>query len=181
MNAKKKSKKKSRKKRGKSAEYTIFTAFFFFGIIITLLLTVIPGCLYLQAKGWDEIRCKIISSKVERVNTSSKGSVAYVPKIEYSYSIKGKEYKSDKYSFFDTKTNEGTANDIIKDYPVDRQVTCYVDPGNPEKAILNREFSWAILYGLAGICICLIGAVGLYNTYKGNWGNPKRKNSTSNV
>jgi hypothetical protein len=47
-------------------------------------------------------------------------------------------------------------------FPLGKLVTCYVNPSDPADAVLDRGFSWDILYGLIPLIFLSIGLAGLF-------------------
>ncbi len=86
------------------------------------------------------VEAKILRAEiaVRRNNNTNRNS--YHPAIRYAYAVDGKVYKSRTYSYF--QGNRGArskAEAIVAAHPVDARVTAYVDPSDPERAVLDNQ------------------------------------------
>jgi hypothetical protein len=80
----------------------------------------------------------VLSSKV--VSSHSSKSTTYRPKIEYRYSIHGKEYVSDQYNFDSAFTGDSFfAHAVVNANAQDRVITVYYDPRDPSQAVIDRH------------------------------------------
>ena len=97
------------------------------------LLAILGVLKYRAAQRWSETTCTIALYNV------SKGHRGYVYDLTYRYSVSGKGYESKQYDlFYDLNTGKA---EFGKSHPRGSQVTCYVDPGNPQDAVLYRGVS----------------------------------------
>ena len=103
---------------------------FLLGLPLSFTLGVLK---YRAAQKWSETTCTIASYDVRQ------GRRGYVYELTYRYSVSGQWYESKQYDlFYDLNTGKA---DFGKRHPRGSQVTCYVDPGNPQDAILYRGVS----------------------------------------
>ena len=97
------------------------------------LLVTLGVLKYRAAQKWSETTCTIASYDV------SKGRRGYVFNLTYRYSVGGRRYESQQYDlFYDLNTGKA---EFGKRHPRGSQVTCYVDPDNPQDAVLYRGVS----------------------------------------
>jgi hypothetical protein len=109
------------------------------------------------ARTWRAQECKILRSEVRRYATS-KGSDGYSPEIFYSYTWDDYEHRSDTYSFFESfASGWASAQRITKGYRRGSTVACYVNPADPDDAILNRDPSLGWLVGLLPLALLAWG------------------------
>lgn len=106
---------------------------------------------------WTETPCTVISSRV-RTHTGDK-STTYSPDILYRYTVGGTEHKSNRYDVMGGSSSGYAAKSkIVSAYPKGRQTVCYVNPHNPQQAVLKPGLGWS---GLATLIPVLFFAVGL--------------------
>lgn len=115
-----------------------------------------------EARNWKAVDC-IIRSAVVETRHDSDGDTTYAPQITYSYSFRGGNYQSSRYSFFDLASGRQWAQALVDRYPVGSQHSAYCDPQQPHEAVLTRElqgrnfwfgllFPWPFILLGAGIC-----------------------------
>ncbi len=148
-------------------------AFLLIGSVLLWSDVVWPLLKTVEAMGWNQISCVIISS---RLNTQSGLITTYSVDIVYSYGVLGKTYQtyqSNRYSFTDvSRFNEATA--IVDRYPPGAKTPCYVNPShdsiglltNPTDVVIEQcDFTVAFervlgLRPLASFLCILFGIVG---------------------
>ena len=82
-----------------------------------------------------------------RVVTSrgSKGGTNYRPVVEYTYTVAGREYHSDRYQFMPFNSASGAgpgqsaAAAVVGRCPPGAKLTVYYDPAQPESVAVSRE------------------------------------------
>lgn len=109
--------------------------------------------LFCQAQQWPEVPCVI-----ESVSLVGNGDT-HEAKAAYNYRFQGKTYRSEQVSFFSGSDNIGSFHrDVYRElnkYIVSqaefndqdagtKTFRCYVNPNNPEKAILYRNYRWQL-------------------------------------
>jgi hypothetical protein len=114
----------------------------------------------MKTKSWPTAVGTVVSSEVQR-------SSRYVPKIVYSYAIRGSEFTSDKIGLTDFaqyKKKEDAAR-VAGAYPVNSKVTVYYNPGNAEEALLEPGIKGEhIFMSLMGLVIFIAPLLGLIYT-----------------
>jgi len=93
----------------------------------------------MAARDWVETPCHILSSEVKR-SAGSKGGSTYRPEINYTYQVDGRQYQSDRYQFGFRTSSSGRESKaaVVARYPRGKMAVCYVDPHNPQEAVLDR-------------------------------------------
>jgi hypothetical protein len=104
---------------------------------------------------WREVRTlsrwlpapgKIISSRVEAREVRSSGSgsessdateIRNFPAITFEYKVGGKKFQSSRYSVQENLGNFEVAETLAR-FPRGADVTVFYDPGNPNKAVIER-------------------------------------------
>jgi uncharacterized protein DUF3592 len=144
---------------------TKFMACFFAVFLIVGLGTfhgffVRPMAKIIDARGWMETPCVVVSSEVR----SHRGddSTTYSVDILYSYTVNGKEYKSNRYHFMGGSSSgyRGKA-EIVNRHPPGARAVCYVNPRDPTDAVLRRGFTNDLWLGLIPLPFVLVGAGGI--------------------
>lgn len=113
-------------------------------------------CLELSPRGWIKASGKIVTSKTEQdfFRNTFVGLNQTVPVIEYEFFHNGQIFKSSQRTHGNyISGNNKTAESVTLRYPVNSDVTVFVNPRNPEKSVLEygvTPSSWVfILLGLA--------------------------------
>ena len=117
-----------------------------------------------RAKSWRQTPCVILSSSVSEDETDSG---LYILRVIYHYELAGRHYRSSRYSF---SPSSATAGLRLKKRIVGRLVPgtttfCYVDPDNPDDAVIKRGVTWdMVFWGVFGT-LCL----GIFLLFLGRW------------
>ncbi len=108
---------------------------------------------------YEAVPCEITSSDVEEhVTYRRRGgrSVTYYLRVSYTYRVGGKTYTSSTYRHGDmgTKSLEEAVAAAEKYEP--GRARCYVDPANPENAVLNKDsdrrgLSFTAVFGMLAL------------------------------
>jgi hypothetical protein len=118
---------------------------------------------YVRTLSWRETPCLILTSGVKGTGeSSSRGQPTYRPQYLYSYSVDGKEYQSDRYSFFlMTIDSRAIAEREAALHPAGSRATCYVDPADPKEAVFSRRFEPFQLIGILFPGVFVLGGLGM--------------------
>ncbi len=80
----------------------------------------------------------VTSSEVE--SSRSSDGTTYSAKIEYEFELGDMTHTGDRHSFFSFGTSSYEhAHDIVKRYPVGREITVYYDPGDVSESVLEVD------------------------------------------
>lgn len=128
-----------------------------------LVLSIIPS-LYLAvaAPHWPQV-----PAQLEYANLSTHrgdDSTSYLAEARYRYQINGISYVSDRVGIATSADNVGdwqynTARRLESLYASNQPVTAYVNPSNPEKAILFPQMRWG-LFAFKMIFVVVFGGFG---------------------
>ena len=148
---------------------SIFMVFFFLiflcvGSAVGYFFFAKPVMMSREAQNWNEVKCKILHSKVK--SHSGSDSTTYSVDIRYSYRIKGEKYTSDRYDFF-TGSSSGyqSKSEIVQSYKKGKRAKCYVNPLNPAESVLTKELrTEELLFGIIPLLFIIIGAGGIIGT-----------------
>jgi hypothetical protein len=148
-----------------------FGVFFVLGGALTYACFIRPWMGITQARHWPAVSCRVISS---RVQAHSGKSTTYSADILYAYTVEGGEYHSNRYDFLGGSSGGyGSAANIVAQYPAGATASCYVNPHDPTDAVLDREFTPAILIGLFPAAFFFVGVGGLVWVSVGGGRGPK--------
>lgn len=133
------------------------TAIIIYGLAGLLLLSQFggPALNYLRSMGWEQVSGTITHTAVEDAWDTT--GDRYIGQVIYSYEVNGVTYEGDQIdlrgqTFFGAR-NE--AEQLVAPYPVGTSVTPYVDPANPNRAVLDRNLPGAT-WGIVGVGSALL-------------------------
>jgi hypothetical protein len=128
-----------------------------------------PLRMLVSARGWPQSDCTVLFSRVGE--HEGEDSTTYSVDVLYSWQSGGREFRSSRYRLFDFSSSGYSAKqDIVARLKPGSSVPCYVNPADPEEAILNRDFSPLFFLGLIPLGFFLAGAAGLWNRLGGSTG-----------
>jgi Protein of unknown function (DUF3592) len=116
-----------------------------------------PVASIVAARSWVPTPCTIITSVVTD-HRVSEGNRTYSLEVKYSYRFAGKPHDCDRYDFSpDSSGSSGWRNEIVDSLPPGRVTTCYVDPRDPSRAVIDRDPSLGLLLGLFPLVFFVAG------------------------
>ncbi len=130
------------------------------GGIFSYFILLRPAFDVVQARRWIPTPCV-----VTEVRVALGGDDPSTRTLKMRYVVDNKEHESARYSFLPNWLPSGDkVQKIVGRYSDGRESNCYVNPSNPDEAVLNRNFSSGMLLGLPGLLLCAlgIGGLGLY-------------------
>jgi hypothetical protein len=127
------------------------------GGALFLFLFAIPCLNQLRAMGWIEVPCTVIDSTVRSWSTDD--GTSYRPDVLYEYQAGGRTWRSNRVDFFSAlSSGHDNARDVVGRYPDGSTGTCWVDPGNPGRSVLEKGFLPMHLLGLLPLIFLIAGA-----------------------
>lgn len=136
-----------------------FSFFLLAGLGFFIPLFVRPVVKIVQAKNWVQVPCTIISSEV-RSYRDSEGDTQHRADVFYRYTFQGREFRSNQHRFHSLSTTESSRS-VAATYPAGSTAVCYVNPSDPTEAVLEREFTPGLLFGLFPLLFVAVGGIGL--------------------
>ena len=123
-----------------------------------------------ESLSWMPVQGTISLSEIEeemetgRVRSQLDTVTTYRPRIEYTYQFQGKPYSSHRIITLDANWPLEEVKEVISRYPLGSPVTVWVDPGNPELAVLEKgmlghEKRYKALF-IIGTALLLLGILG---------------------
>jgi len=138
----------------------LFAAFTLIGGGIFLGVFLRPLRQIAESPSWRETECVIEFSRVGRHEGDD--STTYSVDVLYSYEFGGRKYRSSRPRIFNASSSGYAAKrTIVRRLPKGTRTTCYVNPRDPQDAVLDRSFPKLIFLGFIPLAFFLIGAAGL--------------------
>jgi hypothetical protein len=153
-----------------------FGVFLLAGAAVLWFVSGRPASRAWAAREWRETPCVVERSSV-REHPGDDGST-YSVEVLYAYTVDGREYKSSRYDFLPGSSSgyEGKAA-VVERLPAGLRTVCWVDPGDPTSAVLERRMHKGYLFGLFGLPFFLAGAGGIAFTLRG-WRRAGRQDAS---
>ena len=140
-----------------------FLIFMVAGGLVTFFFTIRPIWSSLAASNWKSVPCTILSSRVHENRGDSDSGPTYLIEMEYRYEIDGKFYQGDRYNFVSFSSSGRTAKQkVVKQHPVGAERTCYVDPKDPSRSVINPSITLSMFIGLFGLIFIVVGLGGIF-------------------
>lgn len=119
-----------------------------------------PMLQIIDAQGWQEVDCVILSSRV--ASSDSSDSDTYRIAITYEYEVGDARYEGDRYNFsIGSSSGYDRKAAVVARYPSGTETTCRVDPDDPSKSVIDPAPGLYLLWGLFPVPFLLIGIVGI--------------------
>lgn len=115
-------------------------------------------------RSWQKVPCRIVLSRVQEAGGSD---APYAFDVRYEYEYEGRVRTSSAYTRGPKASeNYSDVQRLVQTYPTGRDALCFVNPENPNEAVLKRD---SLLTGLViffPMIFMAIGAGGLYFTWR---------------
>lgn len=132
--------------------------FFAVGLGVLFPLGIIPYKKAKAAKSWVETPCTIVWSRV--LSHRNDDGTTYSVDIFYEYEFNAEQHRSNKYNYFSgSSSGRDSKSAVVKRYPKGSKHICYVDPEQPERAIIERGFKSIGLWFLIPAAFMFIGGI----------------------
>jgi hypothetical protein len=130
------------------------------GVVALYFVTIRPVLKILDARDWNAVPCTVVSSHVQ--SHSSDDGTTYSVDILYAYEVNGREFRANRYHFMRWSSSgyDGKAR-IVAQYPPGAKSICYVNPKNPNDAVLLRGFTPMMWFGLLPGLFLVLGVAGM--------------------
>jgi len=150
---------------GRTGTILFFSVFLLMGSVFTWVFLFRPILKVLDARNWSKTPCTIVSSELQ--SHSGDDGTTYSVHIVYRYTVNGREHQSDRYEFMGGSSggHDGKQK-VVNRYPPGKQTDCYVNPSDPDDAVLQRDFTPMMLLGLIPLIFVAVGAGGIAWTIK---------------
>jgi len=143
----------------------LFAALFAVGTGVFFGFLLRPAWQFAHAAEWNSVPCRIEFSRVGVHEGDD--STTYSADILFGYEVDGVRYRSSRFRFLQASSSDSAGKrDTVRQYPSGTETTCYVNPSDPEEAVLERSFPAAMLLGLIPVLFMLIGGGGLFHQWR---------------
>ncbi|MFZ4456507.1 MAG: DUF3592 domain-containing protein [Bacteroidales bacterium] len=116
-----------------------------------------------STKNWDTADGIVLDSELIEFSSSYESASSFKPRIEYSYSVNGKEYKSNRVYFGShimTFFNKQNSRKTVTKYPKGVNVIVHYDRLNEKQSVLETGVKYQIIIGFVlGLIIIGIGLI----------------------
>ena len=143
------------------------TIFFIAGCVALYFILLVPLMKWNDARNWESTECQITAAQIE--SHRSDDGTSYGAKFTYKYEVDGNEYSCDENSLFEVNGSHRSAKRKLKKHPVGSTTNCFYDPDDPSDALLNRELTWGMLFGLLPLIFIAVGG-GIMSSAIFGWG-----------
>ena len=137
------------------------------GLFLALAGAVFTGVLWrayeraAETRTWTPVPCVVVSSKIDSRRPSPNSNIAHRVKVQYRYEFAGQTRTGTRIKQVDGPTShEERARDTQEAYPVGLQTTCFVNPADPDFAILKHATK-AALYSIWFPLLFVVGGLGM--------------------
>jgi hypothetical protein len=139
--------------------------FFFFAIGSLFELFILREIVHVTGqRAWKETPCTIVAGEVQE---RQEGNEPYVFVVRYRYEYEGRTYEGAGYRRGYAGGGEySAAQELVEKYPAGLDASCYVNPTDPNEAVLERDNPLIALVFLFPLIFVLIGAGGIYFTWR---------------
>jgi hypothetical protein len=142
-----------------------FLLFFLVGAGVSYFVLWRPLSNLLASQSWTETECDVLSSQLA-TSSNSDGST-YRVDIRYTWNWNGILHEGNRHDFMIGSTSGRRGKqEVVDRYPPGARVLCWVDPRDPDAAVLSRDFSLVYLVGLVPLLFLAVGAGGLFWTLR---------------
>jgi len=136
-------------------------------LVLGLIFTVVGGVLFLflfalpavrmgLSMSWTATPCTVIDSSLRSWSTDD--GTSHRADVLYEYQAGGRSWRSNRVDFFSAlSSGYDTAQGVIGRHPEGSTGTCWVDPGNPGRSVLERDFRPMHLLGLLPLIFLIAG------------------------
>jgi len=151
---------------GRIALGLFFAVFLAVGLGATYAFTLQPWLSVWNARDWTPVKCRVLSSEISEHRGSD--STTYGVAITYAYRVNGRNYEGDRYDFsLGSSSGRKAKKEIVARYREGSETVCYVNPKNPEEAVIERGRIRDWGFGLIPLVFVLVGGCGIIFAIRG--------------
>lgn len=122
------------------------------------------------ANDWVEVPAEVIWS---RVRAHDGEDTTYSIDVFYEYEFNNEAHRSNRYSFMGgSSSGSESKSRVVRNHPAGKKITCFVDPGCPRHAVIDRGTTQI---GFWWLIPTVFVVVGLAIASSGFWGSNKKK------
>lgn len=110
---------------------------------------------------WVEVPCEVISASIDDTETDRHGNVKFTLVVQYRYRFEDRPFLGDRIKRLPISSSSPRKIDRqLERYPVGMETVCWVNPDQPEEAVLKRSTK-APLYTIWFPMIFVVGGLGM--------------------
>ncbi len=152
------------KKSPKTGCITLFSLPFIAAGIFSFYTIVTTVYAWYEVQSWEETPVRIL--EVELIKKRNGDGSAYDVTARYEYTYHGNEFSGETVDCYKGSDNIGTYHqdvhaELLSHKNSGQLFRCYVNPGDPSKAVLYRTFRFELI-GFTLVFVLLFGGVGIY-------------------
>lgn len=147
---------------------SLFPSFFLIAGIAGIVLILLGITYFSKTRSWTKTPCRITQSEI-RISDDTTKDEAYLLDLAYSYEFSGKHYLSSQYQKDKKEIAFQSYAQVAREqakFPVGQEKFCYVNPANPEMAVLDHDPMWFIFLIFVPIIFVIVGARGIYGVWR---------------
>lgn len=132
--------------------------------LLIFVLSILPALFSaFQMQSWEAIQGNLLSSDIEYHNNDQ--TTTYQAVAEYSYHYRGEQYRNSRVSVHSGSDNIGDyqkkmANKLSRIQATGGTVTVYVNPADPNDAVLDRHVRWELI-GMKLVFVLIFSMIGV--------------------
>lgn len=154
-------------RRGWLTGFLFGAVFLGVGMVATVFVLIVPVLEVSKARTWQQTPCVIEQSRVT-ASRGSKGGMSYQAEVLFRYEFGGAILRSDRTMFASGGVSgQQRSHDYVKRMVPGYRTVCFVDPGNPRNAVLDREDSGVLGPALIILVFPVAGAWMMVFGWKG--------------
>ena len=124
------------------------------GVFVPMAL--VPSIRLAASTTWQATPCTIVGSTMRSWSTDD--GTSYRADVLYEYQVGDRIWRSNRVEFFGfLSTGYTDAREILGRYPNGSPASCWVNPRDPSKSVLDRQFRLKHLLGLIPLVFVLAG------------------------
>lgn len=122
-----------------------------------------------ESQNWASTLGTITKTYMRQEVSYETSNTIYYPTIEYEYEYRGTTYTGSRINFGGSSGNSNyrKSEEILAQYPINKTITVYYDPNNPEEAVLEQKMGTGgkvmlivgILFAFIALCAACVGSV----------------------
>jgi hypothetical protein len=140
-----------------------FFSLFVLAGLVTSLLFVRQALASFAVRSWPEVPCVVLSSEVRRHTSTEHRGLTFSVDVLYEYKVGGRTHRSNRYQFLGgSSSGYDSKAAVVAQNPPGRRRTCFVNPADPNDAVLTRSFGaehWFLLIPLVFAAVGIAGIV----------------------
>ncbi len=113
-----------------------------------------------SSQRWEKVAGEVVQSQVKHFQGAGSHE-NYLPKIKYTYHQGGQLFEGDRVQIKGQIVNrtKEEAYQVVKQYSVGKKVDVFVNPSNPQDAVLEPGLTWSRMWGKLVFGLIFMGGI----------------------